>query len=509
MTEKISRREFLKLAGMGAATSLVLTGCGPASRYVVREPYTKMPEYTYNGQITSYASTCRECPAGCGIIVRTFQGRAIKIEGNDQNPVNLGKTCARGQAALQGLYNPDRIQNPVHRPGRDNENIANMSWNDAITTVQAALTNNQPGEIAFLMGMAPDHLFDLATAITGSLGSPAPLRYSAHELFDARQTLVEASRLAFAKPSLPYFDLGNASVVFSFGANFLETYLSPVAYARGYAMMRQGHPTRRSVFIQFEPRLSQTAAKADEWIPITPGSEGQVALALGQLVAEQRGGAIPNAFLGVDVTAVAAASGVSQETLRRLAALFAESDHPLAIPGGSALGQSCGLETAHAILVLNGLVNNLGQTGGVFLTPSVPVQPDVSAMPSPITEVASLVNRMNDGKIKVLFVHGINPIFELPTALGFEAALTRVPQVISFASFPDETAEKADYIFPDHTGLEAWGYQKNVTGGDRAGHRWGTANCYTVLQYPFQRGCPFGSRAGNRRPTGAGDPIQG
>ena len=377
MTDKITRREFLKLAGMGAAASMVMTGCGPASRYVVREPYTKMPEYTYNGQSTYYASACRECPAGCGIVVQTFQGRALKIEGNGQNPVNLGKTCARGQASLQGLYNPDRIQNPVKRPGRNHSNITNLSWDDAVTTVKDALASNQPGEIAFLMGMAPDHLFDLVTEITGALGSPAPLRYSAHEVFDARRTLVEASRLVFAKPSLPYFDLGNASVVFSFGANFLETYLSPLAYSRGFAAMRQGHPTRRSVFIQFEPRMSQTAAKADEWIPVTPGSEGQVAMALGQLVAEQRGGAIPNAFLEVDVAAIASSSGVSQETLRRLATMFADADNPLAIPGGSALGQTNGLETAQAILALNGLVNNLGQPGGVFLTPSVPVHPEI------------------------------------------------------------------------------------------------------------------------------------
>jgi len=146
MTDKISRREFLKLAGMGAAASMVITGCGPASRYVVREPYAKMPEYTYNGQSTYYASTCRECPAGCGIVVRTFQGRALKIEGNDQNPVNLGKTCARGQASLQGLYNPDRIQNPVKRPGRNNENITNLSWDDTVTIVKDALTSNQPGK---------------------------------------------------------------------------------------------------------------------------------------------------------------------------------------------------------------------------------------------------------------------------------------------------------------------------------------------------------------------------
>ena len=115
MSEKITRRDFLKLAGAGAAATAVLTGCGPASRYVVREPYVKMPEYTYNGESTYYATTCRECSAGCGIVVRTMQGRAIKNEGNKIHPVNLGKTCARGQLSLQGLYNPDRVEHTRSR----------------------------------------------------------------------------------------------------------------------------------------------------------------------------------------------------------------------------------------------------------------------------------------------------------------------------------------------------------------------------------------------------------
>ncbi len=113
MSEKFSRRDFLKLAGVGAATTAILTGCGLASRYVKREPYMQMPEYTYNGQSTYYATTCRECAAGCGLVVRTMQGRAIKTEGNANNPLNLGKTCARGQATLHGLYNPNRVRGPI------------------------------------------------------------------------------------------------------------------------------------------------------------------------------------------------------------------------------------------------------------------------------------------------------------------------------------------------------------------------------------------------------------
>src|SRR6266545_6042578 len=131
MSEKTSRRDFLKLASVGAATTAVLTGCGPASRYVTREPYIKMPEYTYNGLSTYYATTCRECSAGCGLIVRTVQGRAIKVEVNPNNPVNLGKTCPRGQITLQGLYNPDRVTGPIHRKTRGDESAEELTWDAA------------------------------------------------------------------------------------------------------------------------------------------------------------------------------------------------------------------------------------------------------------------------------------------------------------------------------------------------------------------------------------------
>jgi anaerobic selenocysteine-containing dehydrogenase len=322
-------------------------------------------------------------------------------------------------------------------------------------------------EIAFLLGLAPDHLFDLVTQITRALGAPPPLRYGAYEIFEARATLVEAARRLLGVPFLPFFDLAHADVAFSFGANFLETYLSPVAYGRGFANMRRGQAGRSGYLIQFEPVLSQTGASANEWIPIKPGSEGFLAQALGRLVAEARGGAIPNAFALVDVASAAEAADVSEETLRRLARLFSEADHPLAIPGGSALGQSNGLETGQIILALNALVGNHGKKGGVYQTPSLPVSEDANPLANTLVDIYELVERMRSGKIKALLIHGANPVFELPDALGFKQALENVPLVISFSSFPDETAVQSDYIFPDHTALESWGYQKVSTGGDR------------------------------------------
>lgn len=466
MSHQISRRDFLKVSSAGVVAT-VLTGCGPISRYVKREPYFQMPEYSYNGLSTYFATTCRECPAGCGTVVRTMQGRALKVEGNKDHPVSLGKTCARGQAAIQGLYNPDRVQHPVKQAPRGSNNLSQMTWDDAVGVVQTALTANKPAEIAFLLGLGPDHLADLLTDITSTLGAPAILRYSAFEMFEARATLTMASSQIFGVPMVPFFDLANAEMTFSFGANFLETYLSPVASARGFARMRQSLPGKRGYLIQFEPRMSQTAAAADEWIPIAPGTEGLVALAIGRLVAEAQGKDIPVAYQNVDVPRISKLSDVSVADLQRLALSFSKSEHPLAIPGGAALANTNGLEAGKATLALNVLAGNLGKEGGVFLTPPLPVHDDSPRLPNSMADLQKLVDQMKNGTFKVLFIHGVNPLYELPASLGFAQALEKVPQVISFASFPDETALQADYIFPDHTGLESWGYQKVITGGDR------------------------------------------
>ena len=465
MSKKISRRDFLKLAGVGTATGAVLSGCGPAAQIVRREPYTQMPEYTFTGQSTYFATTCRECAAGCGLVVRTYQGRAIKVEGNQTHPVNLGKTCARGQATLHGLYNPDRVTDPVQQQARGSRDFSEMEWGAAIGLVAKTLQDTDPSGIAFLMGLAPDHISDLVFELTQAVGAPPPVRYGALGAFESQATLVKAAESMLGGGGLPFFDLAGAEVTFSFGANFLETWLSPVAYTRGFSKMRK--QTKRGYLVQFEARMSQTAAKADEWIPIRPGTEGLVALGIGRLAAEASLPTLPRTFANVDVAAVAEAAGISEEKLAQLADLFVSAGQPLAIPGGAALGQSNGLETAEAVLALNALVGNFGQSGGVFLSP-IPPNADVYHRPANMQEMSAFVEKMRAGEVKVLFVHGVNPVFELPGALGFENAMKSVPLVISFATFPDETAVQADFIFPDHHGLESWGYQRVATGAQQS-----------------------------------------
>jgi anaerobic selenocysteine-containing dehydrogenase len=459
MSETVSRRNFLKLAGLGAAAA-VLTGCGPAARYVTRRPYYDMPEYNQTGLSTYYATTCRECPAGCGLIMRTFEGRAIKAEGNPAHPVSGGKICSRGLTAVQGLYNPDRFKTAVKRAQRGDPAVEAVGWDSALKVVQEAL--NGPAEgVAFLLGLNQDHLADLVTELTAAIGAPAPLRYGALGMFEGRATLVKAAEQVFGQAVFPYFDLAGADLVISFGANFLETWLSPVAYSRGYSRFRKSGPLKkRGYLVSFEARRSLTSGSADEWYPVVPGSEGYLAVALGKLLSESGRFTPAQDYSRVDVQAACAAAGIALEKVEHLATLIAQSEHPVFLPGGNALGHAAGLDAAVNILALNAGVGNLGVPGGVFLTPS-------PAGTATMSELQGLVERMRAGQVSTLFIHGCNPVFELPPTLGFTQALANVKTVVSFASFPDETALQADWVLPDHTPLEGWGYQNTLAGVDR------------------------------------------
>src|SRR6266566_6113332 len=123
----VRRREFLKVVGAsGAAVATI--GC-TSEKVGKLIPYLVSPDQTVPGVSTYYATTCRECSAACGVIAETRDGRTIKLEGNPEHPVNRGALCARGQAALQGLYNPDRYRGPM---ARKNGQLQNVSWDEAL-----------------------------------------------------------------------------------------------------------------------------------------------------------------------------------------------------------------------------------------------------------------------------------------------------------------------------------------------------------------------------------------
>ena len=184
---QLHRRTFLKTAALVAAGT-ALPGCKPQVQKLV--PYLLPDEEIVPGIDLWYASTCGECAAGCGVLVRTMEGRAKKIEGNPAHPVNEGKLCARGQAALQGLYHPDRLQNPFKR-NRASGDFQAVSWDDALRELASRLGDTQ-GKVVMIsrpLSGAQSALVDRFIEIIGGRlywydpAAEVPVRAAAQRLF--------------------------------------------------------------------------------------------------------------------------------------------------------------------------------------------------------------------------------------------------------------------------------------------------------------------------------------
>ena len=443
MTNGIERRDFLKVVGVsGAGAGLAGCATGEAEKLL---PYVIPPDDITPGVATWYTTVCGECPAGCGVWARTREGRAVKLEGNPAHPISKGALCQRGHASLQGLYDPDRYPGPMLREGGG---FRPATWDEA-ESLLAERIQGAAGNVLLINGHTGPTLSALFDSfVTGVGGS----RVEYEALSEA--PLREAARIAFGEDVLPHYALAEARLIVSFGADFVETWLSPVEYGKDFAAAAAVDGAgSKGRFVAVMPRLSLTGLNADEWLPIQPGAEAAVALAMaGHIVASGRGDAGPYAGLVQDFTPAVAAqlSGISAEAIEELAEQFV-SEGPSVAVGPGVAGQHRNATAANlATLILNSVAGNVGRT--------VHVQSGwIGQKARPYAELQQAIQRMASGGVGVAMVHGANPAYTLPAASGFEDAFGRVPFKVSLASAPDETAALADLILPDLHYLESWG----------------------------------------------------
>ena len=462
----IDRRDFLKLVGAGG----VGTGAGFMLREAIKHPvenlvpYPIPPEDFSPGIATWYNTVCSMCSAGCGITVRTREGRAKKIEGNPSHPVNQGRLCARGQAGLQVLYNPDRVTTPLRQTGeRGSEDWLPLTWTEGLAQLSARLgelgSSGQGGAVCLLSEGQRGHMHGLFEQFMAEIGSDRLVYYD----YDHPHPLLAAMNRLFGASQLPYFDLGNTDYLVSFGADYLGSWLSPVHHGLGFGQSRQGRDDHRGRFVQIEPRMTLSGAAADEWIAANPGTEGIIALAMANRLVSQGG------YQGDDVDAWAAAlepysadavaeqTGVAAETITRLADTFAETGPSLAIGGDGAGRHSNGVDALTAITALNYLAGNLGIEGGLIFNPEPVAGQGAAARHASYRSMLELAEDAREGRIQVLIVNQANPVFTMPAAAGIGEALAQIPLIVSLSSFMDETTAMADLILPSHTYLESWG----------------------------------------------------
>jgi molybdopterin-containing oxidoreductase family iron-sulfur binding subunit len=452
MSDPIDRRRFLTVLGVTGAGAAALSSCGigpePTEKLI---PYLIQPEDQIPGTATYYATTCRECAAGCGVQVRIREGRAVKLEGNPDSPINRGRLCARGQAAIQGLYNPDRVTRPMVRNASGN--FEAIDWDGAIQRLSAKVAGARGKGIVFLTGAEQSSFGDLVDEWMAQVGG----RRQSYEPFGF-EALRAGNRTTFGTTALPTYDFANAKYLISFGADFLDTWLSPVEFQNGFSRSHAfdaGRPASMAKFVYVGPRLSLTGMNADEWIAARPGTEGTLALALAHVIVSERLAKIPadaSKLAGLLArhapSTVAEVTGVEQEAIVRLAIEFANSKGGLAVAGGMAAHYPNGADIVAAVNVLNyvsGAVGSLVKFGADLAIGGT----------NTFADLATLTSDMAAGKVALLFVHGANPAYSLPGA--FPQALGKVGYKVSFSSYLDETASACDLILPDHHPLEQWG----------------------------------------------------
>jgi anaerobic selenocysteine-containing dehydrogenase/Fe-S-cluster-containing dehydrogenase component len=446
----MDRRRFLTVLGAtsGGAAAAAACGIGPEPTEDL-VPYVVPPEYQVPGTATYYATTCRECAAGCGLHAKVREGRVIKLEGNPESPINQGRLCSRGQAALQGLYNPDRVTGPMARAAGGQWQA--LSWDDAIARLAAKVKEARGKGIVFVTGLETGSFGELVNSWTREVGG----RHVTYEPFGF-EALREGNRLAFGTAAIPSYDFAAARYIVSFGADFMETWLSPVGYQNAFTRahaFQTGHAAPAK-FVFVGPRLSLTGMSADEWIAPAPGTEGMLALAMAQVIMSGRHAPLPaDAARLRDLLAahaperVAAAVGIAAAEITRLAREFAASQGGLAVAGGIAAQYANGAEIVAAVNILNYVAGQMGKT--------VKFGPDHGlGQAGSFKQLGDLVADMSGGKVALLLVHGANPVHTLPGK--FSQALGRVGFRVSFSPYLDETAAAADLVLPDLHPLEQW-----------------------------------------------------
>jgi anaerobic selenocysteine-containing dehydrogenase/Fe-S-cluster-containing dehydrogenase component len=440
----IDRRKFLTVLGVTGGGAAVLSGCS-TDRIEKLVPYLVQSENQVPGIPTIYASTCTECAAGCGLHVKTREGRAIKLEGNPEHPVNRGKLCSLGQSSLQALYNPARLKGPLARNASGA--LAPVSWDQALTTLGQQLSR-ATGRVAVISGAGRGTFSDLLAEWTTALGG----RVVRYQPFD-HEALRSANRQVFGLDQLPTHHFAEARYIVSFGADFLEHWLAPVENQRGYAEARAPKNGEAAKHVSIAPRLSLTGFNADEWHVSRPGGDTAVALAMANVILSERSGAPGDAHSLRGVLArftpemAAEESGIGVEVIRRIAREFASANPGLAVAGGVPDQHRGGAELCAAVNLLNYVAGNVGRT---VIFGADPDHGDGYGV------MEQLAQAMDQGQVAVLLVHESNPAYSLPRSLGFNDKLKKVGFKVSTSLYLDETSSQCDLVLPGHHALERW-----------------------------------------------------
>lgn len=440
----ISRRKFLAL--LGASAALAGTACSDYRDKGEIIPYNKKPEEITPGKANYYASTCTACPNACGILIKTREGRPIKIDGNPDHPVSKGKICAQGQASIMNLYDPDRLKNQKKKLDR---RFFDYNWKDASDEIIFDLMNSGNKEIAIIT-------HKIISPTTKKVLDDFAAKYSStkiysYELFD-NSVRNSVWKKCFGSGEFPAIKWNEAKVILSLDGDFLGESHNKIENARLFSEGRDVINKKFNRLYVVEGNLTITGMAADYRMRLRPDLQMNFVLSLVDAM-NKKGAGIPISPGGNTLESFSKQYGLNLETLNTLVFDLLKNNGKSILYAGDHLPED--------VHIAVNLLNNILGNEALYNFESFPV----SVLPLSTTEeIKGLTTRMKAGEVAVAIHLNSNPIYHLPADLAYQEALSKVDTVISLVELENETSEVSNFVLPINNQFESWGDAKTRTG---------------------------------------------
>lgn len=450
----ISRRDLLKLSGI--ALFATVAGCSrrPVEKII---PYVIAPEEITPGEALWYASTCAACPAGCGTLVKTREGRPIKLEGNPNHPINKGKLCARGQASVLDIYDPDRLKKPVEYK-RGIAIPVELTLSSAEDMVFETIKSN-PNRVAIVtkptVGLTDKKIWnEFLSSFTGMD------RFVYDPLgFD---DIVMAQYLTYDQWVRPRYRYDKAEYILSLGADPLSSGASPVEYAYGFGLKKNPSDKKMSKWVVFEPAITITGANADERFLVKPNDLEEIAFAIAkQLVSmgyspfpsnekdrDKKQEQLKNYLNRFSLNKIEEVSHLKEDIARITKELSKHSGKSIVTAEGTSAQTKNSLALQVAVNLINSLLGNDGRT----------VEASISSSQQTIgwKKYFEFVRNLKNNRYDVVIFADVNPFYHFPKTSELKDLLKNVKHIVTIADRLNETAVMSDVVLPLSHPYETW-----------------------------------------------------
>lgn len=435
-----ARREFLKL--MGASMALATASCvrRPVQKIV---PYAKQPEELTFAVPNFYTSTWSDGGESFGLLVKTREGRPIKVEGNPNHPLNKGALSARAQAHILSLYDPERLKGPKKVDGGK---ASDVKWDDVDAEIVKQL--GKGGVVVLTGNMTGPTMKALVTDFCSGFKAK-------HVVWEAisYEEIREGQKASYGDDLIPFYHFDKAKVIVSVDADFLGTWIAPTAFNRQFSSGRKDIKSMNRLVV-FDSMYSLTGANADLRYKIKPSLQLDVVMGLAHeiVVKKSQSKFAGNASVKAALEPFAGAAqklGIEPSKFTQVAEdLWKNKGESLVVAGGLQGSASHAKELQIAVNFLNSVLENDGRTV------------DAKAafnLKGSNKDLFQLIESMKKGEVKTLIVHRANPMYAVTADMGFAEALKKVEMVIYTGDRVDEMGAVSNYVLPDHHPMETWG----------------------------------------------------